>query len=364
MSWNRTASISWTFLTVALLIPGVPLRAAGAPGIESIGETVTRLESAMATGAGDMTLEKFGDELKDVRKDVADHLEGNPDDVQALILSVRVAVMEEILEPVVFSPTDDERLASPYAREHADLDHALSLDPENADAHYWKARLYGLQVPTMSASGRYVMEAVDLEGAIEHAGIAVERSPETLQYREALALYLVDAERRDEAVLVMSAEGADESLITKLLADMESVPLPDSALYLKLDSAWFADMNAGGVENYPPLRVKAFALPMTPLDLESFYGELWDGFALLRKDGSEPGGVQFLAFAENGFEPASTFERFQDEGAEGHGIVLVVRTVTEPTPDDLRESTAGQPLPEGFGPPLTYMYVIDVRPTE
>ena len=53
-----------------------------------------------------------------------------------------------------------------------------------------------------------------------------------------------------------------------------------------------------------------------------------------------------------------------EAGVEGHGIVLVVRAVPEPTEDDLRETTSGLPLPDGFGPALSYLYLIDVRPTE
>ncbi len=316
---------------IVLLLLSAAACAARIPSIESIEESVVKLEDAMTTAASGMTYEEFEDELKSARKRVDRHLERVPDDVQALILSVRVAIIEELMEPVVLSPADDEKMEDPYADEHADLDRALIVDPENAAAHYWKARLYGLQVPSVSETGRYITEAVDLDAAIEHAGTAVELAPAKLKYREALALYLVDAERREEATEVMNAEGAGRTLIAQLLSDMEGVPLPDSALYSKIDSGWFADMNTGGVENYPQLRVKAFALPMTPDELEAFYGELWEGFALLRKDPAEPGGVQFLAFTDDGFEPVATLEKFQEGGTEGHGIVLVVRAVPEPT---------------------------------
>lgn len=360
---HRLAAVGTSALVV-LIVLGMSVCAARGAELESIEESVGELENEMTTGAAGITQEEFQKELRDSRKDIDRYLKKNPDDVQGLILSVRVAIIEQILEPVVLSPADDEKMEDPYTDEHILLDHALAIEPQNAAAHYWKARLYGLEVPSVSDAGMFIMEAVDLASAIEHAGTAVELAPSELSYREALALYLVDAERREEAAEVMSTDQAAGSLIASLLADMRTVPVPDSAFYSRIDSRWFADMNRGGVENYPQLRVRAFALPMTAYEVEAFYAGVWEEFALLRKDPSNAGGLQFLKFSDNGPEPVPDFEEFEERAAEGHGFVLIVRDVPEPTEDDLRATIAGHPLPEGFGPPLCYLYLLDVRPTE
>jgi hypothetical protein len=351
-------------VAVVLVMLGVAVCAAWGAKIESIEESVGNLEDEMMTGASGMTQKEFEKELKNSRTDIDKYLRKNPSDVQALLLSVRVAVIEQILEPVMLSPADDEKMEDPYTDQHALLDRALAIDPESAAAHYWKARLYGLEVPSVSDAGMFIMEAVDLPSAIEHAGTAVELAPTDVSYREALALYLVDAERREEAAEVMSMEEAAGTLIATLLADMRTVPVPDRALYSRTDSRWFADMNRGGVENYPQLRVKAFALPATPQDVEAFYAGSWEGFALLRRDPSDRGGVQFLKFMDQGLEPVADLEEFQERAAEGHGIVLIVRDIPEPTEDDLRTTIAGEELPEGFGPSICYLYLLAVRPTE
>jgi hypothetical protein len=364
MNRRSLPTIPLVLALAALILLGASVCSARRSSVESISESVVELEDAMTTGAGDMTYEEFEDKLKDARDDVDEYLKKNADDVEALILSVRVGVMEALIEPVVFSPGEEEKTEDPYADEHAELDHVLAIEPENAAAHYWKARLYGIYVPSMSETGRYVQEPVDLDAAVEHARIAVELAPAELQYREALALYLIDAERIDEAAEVFDTPEASGTLMALLLSDMAAMPLPDSALYSKIDSQWFVEMRPGIVEDYPQLRVKAYALPMAEEELETFYGGIWEGFAFLRKDPEQSDGLQFLAFADRGFQPASDLDEFQEGASEGYGVILIASPTPEFIDDDSGETIAGHPLPEGFGPPVSYLYLIDVRPTQ
>src|SRR3989449_11102775 len=91
------------------------------------------------------------------------------------------------------------------------LHRVLALEPNNAEAHSWKGRLYGLSFgwrslfygvndTSDSVAPQYRAYA---DSALRFARRAVELAPQQVSYREALALFLVFADRRDEAAAVV-----------------------------------------------------------------------------------------------------------------------------------------------------------------
>src|SRR5207247_9826803 len=101
------------------------------------GETVVSgIELIMEDGAMAATL-------------LSTYLHKQPNDVRALILSVRLGRFRQVTQPIVTRGGDSvptfASLAAEYASHHAALNRALALEPNNAEAHYWKARRFGLR---------------------------------------------------------------------------------------------------------------------------------------------------------------------------------------------------------------------------
>jgi len=106
------------------------------------------LEAAEAGQDAGVSPKTLTERLGQAEQDLAAHLRTHPSDVEALIVSARLDRFRQVLEPVALSrgqePADPK---AAYAPAHEKLNRALALQPNNAEARYWKARLYGLRHP-------------------------------------------------------------------------------------------------------------------------------------------------------------------------------------------------------------------------
>jgi hypothetical protein len=264
--------------------------------------------------------------------ELAAYLEAHPDDVDALILFGRLGRIQTVVQPIVIVEGRQEQFDIEPSQ--AALHRALELDPGRADAAYWQARLYGLSQPTIEADG-VVMRTRNLEMALSFARLAVSLAPDNEQYREALALYLFEAEELDEALRVMDegvALGGDPmGPIRLLLADLVALPLPATAEFLADETDSQVD-SVGALLDFARLRIRVHLVPQSADQLESFYSDHFPGFTLFD---CEPLGqastgtavlcLQFLTPDDDTFRPASSSEQLaQSRERRSEGILMVV----------------------------------------
>jgi WG repeat protein len=115
--------------------------------VDRVAAVVDRAEAAEAGKPVDRPEQVGGDVVKAATQ-LAAYLDRQPTDVRALILSVRLGRFRQVAQPLVIQgggnvPTFAS-LAAEYAPHHAALNRALALEPNNAEVHFWKARLFGL----------------------------------------------------------------------------------------------------------------------------------------------------------------------------------------------------------------------------
>ena len=302
--------------------------------------------------------------LPAARVELDKHLQSHPTDRGAGVLSARLRILELLSEPVVMSP--GEELPDPFPTEHDLLDGVLADDPNDAEAHYWKARMYGFENPGTSEAGRMAFVPVNLGKAIEHASAAVELSPESVDYRSALALYLVEDMRWDEAKQALDTEEGRGTALYSLLTDGEALVFPEGAVYSREDSDAFGEMqlNRGRIPDLPQLRVSVYVVPMAADEVEAFYSQAWDGLELIKNDPSQPGGAQYLRFGDGGLtalDPGASSEELEAASNARDGILFSIMEWADPDGDSLVETSAGHPLPDTFGTTCCYLFFVNQR---
>jgi tetratricopeptide (TPR) repeat protein len=219
-----------------------------------------------------------------------------PDDPDLLVLSVRLerfhgSGMEAVSGKNAEAELDQAAQASRARTDGlvARLDRALVLQPNRADAYYWKARLYGVQQPVVR-NGVFDYITLDLQESIRSGRRAVELAPDNVVYREALANYLLIDGKQDEAGEVMRTVAGGQHIISLLLADSKAVPLPSGAILDSSGSARFGEyeINAGRIHDHPTLRVHTYIIYKPFSEVLAFYRERWPGFQFFKiEDDSE-----------------------------------------------------------------------------
>jgi ankyrin repeat protein/cytochrome c-type biogenesis protein CcmH/NrfG len=289
------------------------------------------------------------------------HLESNPDDVQALILFARIGRATSIATPHVFSKDSEKTVSDDeYSPLLAALDRALALQPDNAEAFYWKARLYGTRLPDLS-SGRVAYRTIDIEGAIAMSRRAVELKPDNVAYREALALYLLATQQLKEAMEVLANVADGLHPIYLLLKDMEAVPIPENAIFSPEDSHTMAELFIQA--KYGNLRVRCYVLPMSATEVEAFYADHWEMFELFPIDADRPGYFGTHLKEKDGTLTPATRAPEPDEALEG-GIGLGVFEFSGVQSADGLKSPFGHPLPTDLGDVYCFLTILNYRSFE
>ena len=88
-------------------------------------------------------------ELNKASTVIDSYLESNPKDVQALILAARLGRSLEMVRPISVDSSSIKQIESQRRQRIEALqrlcDRALEVSPKNAEAYYWKAKLYGVR---------------------------------------------------------------------------------------------------------------------------------------------------------------------------------------------------------------------------
>jgi len=300
---DHTGRYVWRAGAVAVAA-GMPAPPDTTP-LEGTGSLVDRVtmivDRAEAAEAGQPVDRATGLILQDAAKaarQLTTYLDSHPNDVQALILSARLGRLGQIAQPLVIQRGDTlptfGSLAADYASHQAALNRALALEPNNAEAYYWKGRLYGLGQSWMgmlygsTAPPPAVVALARAYGdsAVRYARRAVELEPERLQYRVALAIHLILAEQEQEAATVLRDVAAGRHPMSVLLADWQAIPLPTGAVPLPERARGLARMMTDEVamSQYPFLRVHVYVVVMPADSVQTFYRKRWAGFQLIRTE--------------------------------------------------------------------------------
>ncbi len=273
------------------------------------------------------------------------YLDEHPDDVSALILSARLQRLQDLSETVVWSPSAGEQPPKrSLVAAHERLNRALALDSDNAEAHYWHARLYGIREPVVVDDVLWYRPR-NLDKAIEHAQRAVELAPARSDYREALGLYLYAADRYHDAVTVTRELTDGRHLMHRLLTDMEALELPESATYSPTETQKFISLQESRGRyvdiGYAALRARIYIMPGTASELERFFARRWPDVSLFRMSREKFEGMtlsqymQFFHWREDGMDPTAKKNQIPEEKTSG--LALSVIEIKNPTQEILEK---------------------------
>jgi len=329
--------------------------------VDRVAAAVDRAESAEAGRPVDRAVEVIMQDVAKATTQLATYLESQPNDVRALILSVRLGRFRQVTEPIVTKGGDSlptfASLAAEYAVHHAALNRALALEPNNAEVHYWKARLFGLSHDWMGMlygltpppAAERTLAGAYADSAIRFGRRAVELAPDRVPYREALAIYLILSEQEREAAAVLREVAGGHHPMATLLADWQAIPVPAGAVALSAEARGMARMwmEEGTIPDYPFLRVRMYVVMMPADSLQAFYRKRWPDFRLIPAEDERSGTtrvhsfVQHLKWRGEGFDPVRNKKEIPEEPTEGVNVALI--EITNP-PAEVREKF---PVPVG-----------------
>ncbi len=285
--------------------------AGSGPLVERLARFVARLEDAEVRGQ--LGVVAFGatpllPQLVGADRRVRAYADSHPDDARLLILAARLGRLRWVAEPVVFSRENRPSLDAFIVEQaplHAYLDRALVLEPNNAEAHYWKGRLYGLSFSWRtlfygfndtpdSVAPRFQAYA---DSALRFARRAVELAPQQVSSREALALFLVFTDHPDEAAAAVRGVAGGRHPIYLLLSDWQMLALPPGATPWASQARLYAGMKKEEGWDYAELRVRTYVMAMPAAQVEAFYRARWPSLQLfeIKGDEEEASGMRLLA---------------------------------------------------------------------
>ena len=354
--------------------PPAPATAA-APARTPI-ERLEALAREADTAEQNGTIRNFLDQRKSAidsaETDLAAHLQSNPDDARAMLMSVRIAWVRESTTPVRLDVGTGRDVAAPdeaFAALAARTDRVIALQPSNAAAHFWKARVAGIELPAIK-NGVLVKASRDLPMAVASARRAVELEPANVLYRDALATFLVmDGKPGEalEAVRVVNGAGGAPHPITAIFAAWQALPLPENSREQQQMARGLTDeqVDRGRITNYSSMRVRAYTLPVRMTEVEAFYKTRFKNFKLFEMASERDGPTrttlfaQFLSWKDGWLEPATSKRQVEDapDRAE-NGIALVFVEFID-LPEENRARVEG--ITSGTFSQLTFMNLVSMK---
>lgn len=205
------------------------------------------------------------EQKKIIEGQLEDYVKIHPSDVSALVSYAEIGLKND---------KELEKL-------HGYLDKAIEIEADNAEAHYWKARLYGIKGNV--ASGEDIsFEFRDYDRALTYLKSAISLDRENIEYKETLALYLSAERRFEEARIFTKLAGEGKLPVYMLLKDLQMFPLPNEVIFLPNESKNMIKVikDNGLLGDFPILRVHVFAVNMSAESLESYYEQRLPEFKL------------------------------------------------------------------------------------
>lgn len=273
-------------------------------------------------------------ELQKASNQLRAYSKQHPADVRALVLQARILRALMVVTPVGFQ-TDEKgtrTILGDNSKLRSDglgaLDQVLSLDPTNAEAYYWKARILSLYAPTAEdlATGE---QHQDFGPILDAARKAASLAPANTTYAEYLGLALLANGQKDEAVQQFKMLPGRHPVL-QLLDDVASIPLPPGT---EPDKKGWAELWTEGfsghldVFKYPGLRAFVYTTSSSLKNVVAFYTAAWPKIRFKTQQ------FQTLDSANTGFlwregrlEPAdpALFMEASDKQLPPSGLVLLL----------------------------------------
>ena len=251
--------------------------------------------------------------------------------------------LSDVRMPLVSAAERRERLGELQGL----LDRALALERTNAEAHFWKARLF-----VDLADPGVLPEREDLDAAIREAGEAVRLAPEVLAYREALAMYFVINQQDAAVVELMQAAPGGRHPYHLLLRQLGEIPVPPGAVAVQDTAKNFAatEEMKGRITDYPAFRVRAYVVPLSADEIEAFFRSKWPSFRFSKQSSERVDGggrmqihMTSLRWSSGGLEPLSAREvrSIAANSPEIGHMVLVSLAEMRNLPESSLEYTSG-----------------------
>jgi uncharacterized membrane-anchored protein YhcB (DUF1043 family) len=328
---------------------------------KSLSERVEQIENR---DAYQLEVEDLARKIEALEQEMEDHIATNANDVETMLLLVRLSFFHKTVVENRLRP--NEQYINPKAKfrdQHELLDRAIELRPANAEAHYWKARLYGFHVPVIDNQGNSTKQSIDLERAIHFAEQAVLLDKRNQRYREALAVYHFTAGNRKAALEVMDTREMASNPVNVLLKDLDAFPVPEGSVYANEDSEIYSQLHLEQetIFDFPYLRAQVFVVPMTANKLENFYQKKWPEFNFFRHVEGELF-AQYLIFGIDGLRPSRNMDEARAWAkSKLGGIALSVRNVGNPTAAEREKTPGGHRLPASLGEEFSYVFYLNDR---
>lgn len=358
------------------LDPGAPLRErvewilADLEGQEEIGSsglTLSDPDAALADwlerGGPGLTPRHADTDVEELLEELRVAAGDRPDDVALTLLYVRLGRAHAVAHPVAWTRAGDEWVREgedPHPPLHAALERALEIEPENPELHYWQARLYGLTTFAV-VDGRVQYPMRDATAAVASARRAVELTPESAVYREALGQYLLATNQHEEAMAVLRQIAGGMHPLYRILSEWDRIPVPPNAIFSAADTRSFLDQS-GVPGQYRGYRVRFFVVPGPAADLAAYYAERISDFAwheMRRSDDDEAPRMrllaQFLTRDDEGLHSTADKDDIPDS-YQANGIMITLMEVSGVDPSERRTTPAGSALP--IDPGDIYCYLI------
>jgi hypothetical protein len=270
-------------------------------------------------------------------------LVNHKDDVPAAILFVKLRLAEEALTPHPSPPPDSTGAPPDHFTRAAQsktrivdclqaLDHAITVEPKNADLYYWKSLVHGLWEPIFEKQSLDPRRS-QLPQAVAAATKAVALAPDSANYRTALASYQM-LTGDDAAALKTLRAGKDSTNATLLiLQDWEKFPLPPGAVYSPRESAGIAEwMAASGLDD-SNARVRAYWIPGSQDAIRAFYESKWNGLYWMSQKQAQKNGEQWafgsaaVMIEGNGYRAVKQSDLKNAAMTRAQGISIQIREV-------------------------------------
>jgi hypothetical protein len=305
-----------------------------ANGPSVLAEVLSVVEKGEAAElTGELAPWMFSGGLEDLTLRLATYLDHHPRDAQAWMLRVRLARLARRLETYqLTSDSNDADLAAIRAKSTVGyteilemLDRARAAGVEEAEVHYWRARILAFRGPVLR-EGRRTQEPWNLPAALAEAREAVNLAPANDTYRVALASLLILDGRDGAALEVFEETGGDrDHWLAQLLRDLCALSGPPGAIPVFELAEAFAEI--AGFEETPAAaagrRVRAYVVAAPPNEVEDHYHRRIPNLKFSESLSEHAGGRvvtkrAWLLLTPEGLQPASEDE-VQNTWSENSG---------------------------------------------
>lgn len=293
---------------------------------------------------------------------VTRYLASHPGDVAALLLTVRLGRVRDLLAfrdaymRLYEDPSAGEPAIPSLAGHLAVLDTVLARDSTVAAAHYWKARL--LLEETARAAGLAAPQdasalSTDLQAEVlAHARSGVLLDPDNVAHREFLALLLVLDEKLQEASAVLEHPSTARSLIRSLTLDLLTFAPPppaehDAVMFnfmLMVATMGAADLGDLDQALFLELRARGWSTPMRLAEVEAHYRAKWPGLRFFQAEAWDGGVAAAFVQEDGGWRPVGDEREFEAADRASGGTVTIL-LLPPAARDEMSELAVSQGMP-------------------